>query len=77
MNDARLVNLAEHLIFPMLEAKISQKINEATGRLRNGEKDFLTEIAYIAALQELALELKHSQKRGALAFKKLEELKDE
>lgn len=62
--DARLVNLAEHLIFPLLEQNIKTVHSHMVSKLQAGEKDFLADVAKLAAYQEIHDQLKRTQHHG-------------
>lgn len=70
IRDARLVNMSEHLLYPMLEEDISRIINQACSRFRAGEKDFQNEIAQITHIQDMLIRLKQIQQKGNHALSK-------
>ena len=73
MNDSRLINLAEHLIYPLLDKFVAEKVEEAISKFKDGETSFLSEVAYMSALKDLQISLKGKQLRGNKALNKLEE----
>lgn len=73
MGEARLIAASENVLYPMIDKKISEKIIMACGKFLNGEKDFIGEIAYIAALNSIKDDLKSKQLQGNKAIKALHE----
>lgn len=69
--DARLVNLAEHLIFPMLLTQLETRIELMCVDFRSGKSDFIAHVAYITAIKDQISELKLLQSRGNRAYAKL------
>lgn len=72
--DARLVNLAEHLIFPYIEDMQKQYMAILINKFAKGEKDFLSEVAYLKAIEDLRIYLTGTKNKGTHAFEKLEKL---
>lgn len=73
VNTARSINMLEGEIFPILDDEINFKLNVACSKFRNGEKDFLNEIAYMTAIQDIKNKLRIKQQQGNVAIKKLHE----
>jgi hypothetical protein len=73
--DARLVNLAEHLIFPLLEQYIKNVTSHMVARLNAGERDFVADVAKIAAYQELFDQLRRTQYHGNKADSQIHPIK--
>lgn len=73
MQDSRLLNAVEHILTPLLDKKAQDRIALACARFRAGEKDFIADIAYISAIQELNAELNQKKLKGNNAIKKLDE----
>lgn len=71
LNDGRLINAAEQVIFPMIQTMIQIRVFQCIGKFQNGEKDFVGDVAYIAGLREIENELKTKQTRGAKAYDKI------
>lgn len=73
VNQSRMIDLSSQVIFPLLEKKIQDKIQQACVQFTMGQKDFVGDIAYIHALRSLMTELKSKQKQGDQAFIKLDQ----
>lgn len=73
MGEARLIAASENVIYPLIELKIKNRIEYACGKFRNGETDFVSDIAFIAALDEIASDLKTKQLQGNKAIQKMHE----
>ncbi len=73
--DARLVNLADHLIFPFIVEMKEQQLNRMLWKFQKGEKDFLSEVAYVQAIEDLRIFLGGKQTKGEKAFAELEKAK--
>jgi Ran GTPase-activating protein (RanGAP) involved in mRNA processing and transport len=73
MNDGRMVNIAENLLFPLLEDEIALKLNLMCNKYREGKQDFLSEVAYITMAKDLINKLKVLQRQGNRALKELHE----
>lgn len=71
MNDGRLVHAAEHVIYPLINEMIQNRILMSIGKFQNGEKEFVADVAYIAGLREIEHELKSMQAKGTRAFEKM------
>ena len=76
-NSGRLIALAEHEIYPLLDKRITERIQLMRSKFSGGEKDFLADMAYIAALMDLKNHLLGLQDKARQAFKKLEEKQNE
>jgi hypothetical protein len=72
MNDARLVNMADHLIYPLLKTMIELRLNTACAAFSGGSRDFVADIAYIQGLKELEQKLKRMQQEGNAVNAELE-----
>lgn len=64
MNDARLIAASDNVIYPLIELKITQRINAACAKFSGGETSFVADIAYIQGLKEIKNELKKMQESG-------------
>lgn len=64
LNDSRLINAADYLIFPMLKGMIEQRVNLACSQFASGKTDFTADIAYIYGLKELEQKLRRLQTDG-------------
>lgn len=73
MNDARIISACDNVIYPLLTAKISERLQQACARFRGGDKDFIADMAYITGLQDLLQELQSKQTKGNKAIKTLHE----
>lgn len=65
--------MLEGEIFPILDDQIAIQVNIACSNFRGGEKDFINQIAYIAAIQDIKNKLRIKQQQGNVAIKKLHE----
>ncbi len=72
MNDARLLAACDNLIFPLIEQRISDRLNVACANYRAGKTDFLADIAYVTGLQDIKAELQRVQTVGNKAIEKLQ-----
>ncbi len=71
MSDARLVNMAEHLIYPLIQNKITDLNVEMNAKFKNGQKDFIAEVAKLSVYLDLIDDLKSIQTKGNQEYKKL------
>lgn len=67
-NDARLVNLAEQLIFPLIENMRQRRVETMLHKYADSKHEYLADVAYIAALNELMQHLRLIQSRGNKAI---------
>lgn len=67
-NDARLVNLAEQLIYPLLQVMRDQRTTLMINELTLGKLEHAHHVAYLKALEDVRIHLEHIQKRGEKAF---------
>lgn len=72
-NSGRLINLAEQEIYPLLDKKVSERLQIMTGKFRGGETNFQGDVAYLCALIDMKNNLLATQAKAMQAFKKLEE----
>lgn len=63
-NDSRMISAADHVLYPLIKAKIEQRINLACSNFIGGKTDFLADIAYIQGLKEIEQYLKRLQSEG-------------
>lgn len=63
-SDSRLVSASEHVLYPLIKAKIEQRINLACSNFIGGKTDFLGDIAYIQGLKEIEQYLRRLQSEG-------------
>lgn len=73
MNDARLISMGEHLLYPLLTKHVEQKLEVMCAKFRAGQKDFIIEIAEITYIKDLLSELQSIQTKGHKARIKLEQ----
>lgn len=71
LNEARMLNAAENVIYPVIEDMIQKRISLACSEYRAGKVDALAHIAYIAGLKDLSNQLKAIQTKGNQANIKL------
>lgn len=71
MNDSRLINAADFLIFPLIEKMITDRISLACSEFAGGKKEFIADIAYIYGLKEIQNKLKNKQVQGNKAHMEL------
>lgn len=57
-NDARVINAADQVIFPLLRKLKDDRLNLAAGKFLNGEASFIGDIAYIQALRDIENQLR-------------------
>lgn len=70
-HDARLVNLSEGLLFPLLERKKESQIALLCSKFEGGETNLLTDIAKVSVYRELIAELKRVQAKGNTASQEI------
>ena len=63
-SDSRVISASEHVLYPIIKAKIEQRINLACSNFIGGKTDFLADIAYIQGLKEIEQTLKRIQTEG-------------
>lgn len=63
-SDSRLISASDHILFPLIKAKIEQRINLACSNFIGGKTDFISDIAYIQGLKEIEQYLKRIQAEG-------------
>lgn len=68
-----MISAAEHVLYPTLDHMVQQRIEIACAKFRNGDTDFIGDIAFICGLKDLENELKLKQLAGNRAYKKLHE----
>jgi hypothetical protein len=64
MSEARLISASENVLFPLIKLKQQQRMDLACAKFVGGEKDFISDIAYIQALKEIENQLKKLQTAG-------------
>jgi hypothetical protein len=64
MNDARLIHATEQVVMPVLRKLLEDKLNEATGLVRSGKYDFIAQIAYVTAIQDVMTRLERMKNKG-------------
>jgi len=69
--DARLVAMNDNVVFPMLDKFAKDTMSKMVSLYKSGQKDFLGEVAYLAALNDLRVKFEHIQTNGNRAFEKL------
>jgi len=72
MNDGRLLNLSEQVLFPLLTRHMDDRVLQMCAKFREGQKEFIGDVAAISYIQELVSELKNKQTKGNQAREKLE-----
>jgi hypothetical protein len=70
-HDARLVNLSEGLLFPLLERKKESQVNVICSKFEGGETNLLTDIAKLSVYKGLIEELKRIQAKGNNATERI------
>mgnify|MGYP000691560626 CR=1 FL=1 len=73
LNESRMINSAENVIFPLMETMIAQRLELACAEFRGGKTDLTAHIAYIAGLKDLINSMKRIQTNGNIAHQKLNE----
>lgn len=77
LNAARLVNMADQILYPMIDQMIQHKLEEATAKFRGGKAEsFIHEVSYMAALQDLRQRLTQIQKKGNKIIEQNQETTD-
>lgn len=71
MNDARLINMGEHLLKPILKKHIEQRVSTMCSKFNGGETNFVKDVAQISYIHDLLNELKTIQIKGNKAMEKL------
>lgn len=69
--DARLVHLNEQLIFPMLQANVEARLASLCEAFKAEGTVKLADVAYIAAVRDIQLELEAKARHGDRASEKL------
>lgn len=69
--DARLLNLNQNIIFPKLDNLLQSRMMQMVGRFNAGEKEFIADAAYLAALISLKTDLQQTQNKGNAALAKM------
>jgi len=64
LSEARFIHASENVIYPLLDKMIEDRVELACGKFRSGERDFSSDIAYIAGLKDLTDYLKRAQTQG-------------
>lgn len=70
-HDARLVNLSEGLLFPLLERKQENQVALLCAKFEGGDSNLLTEVAKLSVIRGLIQELKRVQAKGSKAAEEL------
>lgn len=73
MNDARLINMSEQVLYPLLQRHADDRVKVMCSRFRDGETNFVRDVAQISYIQELLGELNRKQIKGNKARKELED----
>lgn len=73
--DARLVNVAEHLLYPLLEQWIAQKNETIRQHIRSNatDRELLIACSELAFMKDFLDQLKNVQRKGNSAIAKLGE----
>lgn len=71
MNDGRLISASEHVIYPMLDLMVQQRLELACAKFRKGDTDFIGDIAFICGLKDIKASLEGKQLAGNKAYQKL------
>lgn len=61
MASGRLIAAVDHLLIPLIQLKIKQRVDMACARFTAGETSFISDIAYIQGLKEIESHLKKTQ----------------
>lgn len=69
--DARLIHLNEQLIFPLLQTKLDERLASLCEALKFEGTVKMADVAYIAAVRDIMLELKAKAGQGDRATDKL------
>lgn len=64
MNEARLISASDNVIYPLIDLKIKQRLDQACAKFVNGDTCFISDIAYIQGLKEIKLKLQQMQTAG-------------
>lgn len=72
MTQGRLIAASDQVLYPLIQKKIQERLNQACAKFNGGEQNFLSDIAYISALKQIENELKSLQKQGNEAYLKLD-----
>lgn len=71
LNDSRLIGMCEQVLLPLLDKHLASRINLMCGRFREGQTDFVSDVAQISYIQELTNELNNKREKGNKARKEL------
>ena len=71
MNDARLLNMTESVLYPLLQKHMDQKVKQMCARFRSGHTEFIQDVAQLSYIEELTSELTRKQAQGNRARKDL------
>lgn len=63
-HDARLINLSEGVLFPMLQKAREEAVQAMCSKFRAGNHDLLTEVARVVAYDDFILKLRAVQQKG-------------
>ena len=71
MHDARLLNVSEAVLRPLLDKKIEIQIGLICAKFEGGSTDILTDVAKLCAFRDIQRELKKIQQKGSTAMEEL------
>lgn len=71
MGQGRLIAASDNVLYPLIHKKINDRLNLACSKFVGGDKDFISDIAYIQGLKEIERELRNLQEAGNKANLKL------
>lgn len=77
ITEARFIHASEHIIYPLIEQMILDRQEMACGKFRAGERDFVSDIAYICGLKDLRDYLKKTQTQGNKILETIHGVKEE
>lgn len=63
-SDSRVISASDQILFPLIKAKIDQRISLACSNFMAGKTDFVGDIAYIQGLKEVEQYLRRIQTEG-------------
>lgn len=76
VQDARLINLSESLLFPLLDKMIEERVDLMIAKFNGGETELLAHVAMIASLKDFKIKLKQAQAKGNREAAKIAEAKE-
>lgn len=77
LSEARFIHASENVIYPLLDKMIQDRLEQSCGKFRAGERDFVSDVAYICGLKDLRDYLKRAQTQGNKILETIHGIKEE